>query len=568
VALKQSNNGQFTIPTAPSVGTGVAQSATPNTYGSYVQLIASTAEADYITGVRFGASIGSPTPTYMSVQLGVGGAGVEVTVGIVDCPIVFANASTTQVVGGFVPIIPPIPVAASARIAAKTASPLSSAQSWNIALTVCKQADLIDAGINESSNVTQALGNNVTTATNGVLDVNASRINNVAATSVTTINANVGQTQPVNFTGTGASALVKSDAVDIASTTAVLDGNGFLSVNVRDILGTISTAVAGTVGIDWAKVSNPGSSVGLSGTTISTSQVVASVTGAVGSVAGNVAGSVNNVVSAVILSAADSFVMQTGTASAGGPSAITIQTALGNSDLPTGCLIKITSGTGANQCRGIIAYNNVSKVVTVDRSWITQPDATSVYTILYADVAALNTSLAVTISQAFPANFSSLGITAAGKVSEVVLTDTLTTYTGNTVQTGDSFARIGATGSGLTSLAPSATALSTVQWTNTRAGNLDNLDATVSSRSTYAGGPVASVTGNVGGNVDGSVGSVFAGVTVTTNNDKTGYSLTQSFPANFSTLVISAAGIISANISKVNNVTVNGAGTAGNPWGP
>lgn len=51
-----------------------------------------------------------------------------------------------------------------------------------------------------------------------------------------------------------------------------------------------------------------------------------------------------------------------------------------------------------------------------------------------------------------PANFSSLGITAGGKISGVVLTDTLTTYTGDTPQTGDSFARIGSTGSGLTSL--------------------------------------------------------------------------------------------------------------------
>jgi hypothetical protein len=59
---------------------------------------------------------------------------------------------------------------------------------------------------------------------------------------------------------------------------------------------------------------------------------------------------------------------------------------------------------------------------------------------------------------------------------------TLTTYTGNTPQTGDSYARIGATGSGLTSLAPASTALSTVQWTNTRASNLDNLDAAVSGR--------------------------------------------------------------------------------------
>jgi hypothetical protein len=72
--------------------------------------------------------------------------------------------------------------------------------------------------------------------------------------------------------------------------------------------------------------------------------------------------------------------------------------------------------------------------------------------------------------------------TSSGAVSNVTNVGTLTTYTGNTPQTGDSFARIGATGSGLTSLAPSATALSTVQWTNTRAGNLDFLDVAVSSR--------------------------------------------------------------------------------------
>ena len=46
--------------------------------------------------------------------------------------------------------------------------------------------------------------------------------------------------------------------------------------------------------------------------------------------------------------------------------------------------------------------------------------------------------------------------TTSGKVNGVILTDTLTTYTGNTVQTGDSYARIGATGSGLTTLATAA----------------------------------------------------------------------------------------------------------------
>lgn len=98
------------------------------------------------------------------------------------------------------------------------------------------------------------------------------------------------------------------------------------------------------------------------------------------------------------------------------------------------------------------------------------------------------------------------------------------------------------------------------------AGNIlgSRLDVAVSSRSTFAGGAVASVTGNVGGNVVGSVGSVSGNVsgsvgsvtgavgsvtspvTVGTNTDKTGYSLSQSFPSNFASLAITAGGAVTA----------------------
>jgi hypothetical protein len=44
----------------------------------------------------------------------------------------------------------------------------------------------------------------------------------------------------------------------------------------------------------------------------------------------------------------------------------------------------------------------------------------------------------------------------------VTLADTLTTYTGNTPQTGDAFARIGAAGAGLTALPSAATVVSTL----------------------------------------------------------------------------------------------------------
>lgn len=78
-----------------------------------------------------------------------------------------------------------------------------------------------------------------------------------------------------------------------------------------------------------------------------------------------------------------------------------------------------------------------------------------------------NDKTGYSLTQTFPTNFSSLGINASGHISRVVLCDTITTYTGNTVQTGDSFARIGSAGAGLTSIG------------DTR---LANLDATISSR--------------------------------------------------------------------------------------
>jgi len=74
----------------------------------------------------------------------------------------------------------------------------------------------------------------------------------------------------------------------------------------------------------------------------------------------------------------------------------------------------------------------------------------------------------------------------------VNLCNTITTYTGNTVQTGDSYARIGAAGASLTSvgLAATQTFSNTGTWTGNLTGSVgsvtgltaSNLDATVSSR--------------------------------------------------------------------------------------
>lgn len=68
-----------------------------------------------------------------------------------------------------------------------------------------------------------------------------------------------------------------------------------------------------------------------------------------------------------------------------------------------------------------------------------------------------------------------------------------------------------------------------------------------------AGGLITRGTGT------GQLSVTSGAVTVGTNNDKTGYSLTQSFPTNFSSLAITATGIVTANTTQLDgqNVTAS-----------
>jgi hypothetical protein len=117
----------------------------------------------------------------------------------------------------------------------------------------------------------------------------------------------------------------------------------------------------------------------------------------------------------------------------------------------------VSLGTG-------LKVNSLTNLPAIPNNWLTAAGIAN---------GALNSKGDWLLASSAPSNFSALLISGTGHISNV---DTLTTYTGNTVQTGDSFSRIGATGSGLTSLAPASTALSTANWTNARAGYLDNLN--------------------------------------------------------------------------------------------
>ncbi len=119
--------------------------------------------------------------------------------------------------------------------------------------------------------------------------------------------------------------------------------------------------------------------------------------------------------------------------------------------------------------------------------------------------------------------------------------------------TGDIFGRIGAPVGATISADISSVKLDTntltTNYTPTRASKLDNLDATVSSRSIYAGTDTPGV---------GTLLSRIASTLVITGgkidvNDKTGFSLTQAFPVNFSNLAVDSGGrvTVGAMLSSV-----------------
>jgi hypothetical protein len=163
----------------------------------------------------------------------------------------------------------------------------------NVYDCVINGTDNLDVNVQEWNDAAVA-----SPATAGIPDVNVKNINNVAATSVTTINANLGTTQPVNFTSTGASALVKSDTVDIAGA-AVSTSTAQVGVNVVSYASgeaplqptvagrTLDVTATGEAGIDWANIGAPTTTVNLSGTTVKTATDIAAVLPAVAAGAAN-----------------------------------------------------------------------------------------------------------------------------------------------------------------------------------------------------------------------------------------------------------------------------------------
>ena len=145
-------------------------------------------------------------------------------------------------------------------------------------------------------------------ATAGIPDINVKNMNNVAATSITTINANQGTTQPINFNGTAGSAMVKSDVEQLNTQTVTASGGvtfpaATLASTANITAGTITTVTnltnAPTAGDFTATMKTSiGTAVAASAVASVTGNVGGNVTGSVGSVTGTV-GSVTGAVGSI-----------------------------------------------------------------------------------------------------------------------------------------------------------------------------------------------------------------------------------------------------------------------------
>ena len=133
---KTASGGYFLIPAGPAAGTNVPKPASAATYGDWVEMEDSTAAALFIVGVNIEDV--QNANAYLQVDIGVGAAASESSVSEV-------KRGELQSSGHNLPIMLPfpIPVAAGARIACRTAGSTAGADTIAVSLLCINQADLV-----------------------------------------------------------------------------------------------------------------------------------------------------------------------------------------------------------------------------------------------------------------------------------------------------------------------------------------------------------------------------------------------------------------------------------------
>ena len=279
------------------------------------------------------------------------------------------------------------------------------------------------------------------------------------------------------------------NAKQLNGQTAALNANNFLKVSLNDILATTLTETSGQLAGGFKKffnIATPAATMdhlilvdtATTATNLTTNNDKAgySLTQAFPTNFADMA-----ITASTGIVKADLTTIKTQTVTCAGGVTIPAATLASTTNITAGTITTVTNLTNAPTSgdltatmKSSISGLTIAEVTLVDTvtTVSNQLTAAQIATGIWQDTTASDFTTALSVGKSIM-NGVTLGTGLT--VARCTLTDTLTTYTGNTPQTGDSFARIGATGSGLTSLAPSATALSTAQWTNTLATNLGTL---------------------------------------------------------------------------------------------
>ncbi len=178
-------------------------------------------------------------------------------------------------------------------------------------------------------------------------------------------------------------------------------------------------------------------------------------------------------------------VLRANVAAAGAAGTITLDGSASTTvDLFKDAVISLVNGTGAGQTRTITAYSS-GRVASIEPNWVTNPASGTEYVIrgggnqnlLVATQTSIDAIETDTASLNDTKILQTMNLTAAGNIgidwanvenpstavdlagTDVQLCDTITTYTNDTPQTGDNFARIGAAGASLTDLGGMSTGM-------------------------------------------------------------------------------------------------------------
>lgn len=271
-------------------------------------------------------------------------------------------------------------------------------------------------------NVTQFGGSNITSAS-GIPAVNTTQLNGTAQTG-----RDIGASVLLSSgTGTGqlklASGYVAMTWADIAAptTSVALTGTTIATTQKVDIetiktnpvvnAGTITfpttATLASTTNITAGTITTATTATNLTNaptngdftatmkTSIGTAVAASAVASVTGNVGGNVVGSVASVTARVTANTdqwngvavgsipPDVIFIRSGTAQGGAATTITLDaSASATNSLYVGENIFIRSGTGAGQSNIITAYVGATKVATVGNTWATNPDNTSVFSVI------------------------------------------------------------------------------------------------------------------------------------------------------------------------------------------